>query len=134
MSDNDLRKEIESALHRLATAPLREGAKDLLHTLGYQSERTLTLEGSRPQAFLDLIASQGDQGKFDPAKALFSDWKSADILFQLTDEELAACDARIADIEKSFDTHYHALDFARKLYLIENCIYGVDIQPIAFAA
>ena len=38
---------------------------------------------------------------------------------------------RIADIEKSFDTRFHALDFARKLYLIENCIYGVDIQPIA---
>lgn len=45
--------------------------------------------------------------------------------------ELAACDARIADIEKSFDTRFHALDFARKLYLIENCIYGVDILPIA---
>lgn len=46
-------------------------------------------------------------------------------------EELAACEARISDIEKSFDTRYHALDFARKLYLIENSIYGVDIQPIA---
>lgn len=46
-------------------------------------------------------------------------------------DELAACDARIADIEKSFDTRYHALDFARKLYLIEKSIYGVDIQPIA---
>ncbi|MDP2138187.1 MAG: Eco57I restriction-modification methylase domain-containing protein, partial [Candidatus Didemnitutus sp.] len=46
-------------------------------------------------------------------------------------DEIAACDARIADIEKSFDTRYHALDFARKLYLIENSIYGVDIQPIA---
>ena len=46
-------------------------------------------------------------------------------------DEIAACDARIGDIEKSFDTRYHALDFARKLYLIENCIYGIDIQPIA---
>ena len=40
-------------------------------------------------------------------------------------------DARIDDIEHSFNTRFHALDFARKLYLIENCIYGVDIQPIA---
>lgn len=48
-----------------------------------------------------------------------------------TKDEIAACDARIADIEKSFDTRFHALDFARKLYLIENSIYGVDIQPIA---
>ncbi len=46
-------------------------------------------------------------------------------------DEIEVCDARIADIEKSFDTRYHALDFARKLYLIENSIYGVDIQPIA---
>ncbi|HTS10417.1 MAG TPA: TaqI-like C-terminal specificity domain-containing protein [Candidatus Eisenbacteria bacterium] len=40
-------------------------------------------------------------------------------------------DARIQDIEHSFNTRFHALDFARKLYLIENCIYGTDIQPIA---
>lgn len=46
-------------------------------------------------------------------------------------EEIDACDARIADIEKSFDTRFHALDYARKLFLIENCIFGVDIQPIA---
>jgi adenine-specific DNA-methyltransferase len=45
--------------------------------------------------------------------------------------EIAACDVRIADIERSFDTRFHAFDFARKLYLIENCIFGVDIQPIA---
>jgi hypothetical protein len=46
-------------------------------------------------------------------------------------DELTACDGRIADIAKSFDTRFHALDYARKLYLIENSIYGVDIQPIA---
>ena len=46
-------------------------------------------------------------------------------------EEIAACHARIEDIRKSFDTRFHALDFARKLYLIENGIYGVDIQPVA---
>ena len=46
-------------------------------------------------------------------------------------EEIAACHARIEDIKKSFDTRFHALDFARKLYLIENGIYGVDIQPVA---
>jgi adenine-specific DNA-methyltransferase len=46
-------------------------------------------------------------------------------------DEVAQCEARIEDIRKSFDTRYHALDFARKLYIIENGIYGVDIQPIA---
>ena len=37
----------------------------------------------------------------------------------------------IADIEHSFDESVNRPDYARKLYLIENSIYGVDIQPIA---
>lgn len=37
----------------------------------------------------------------------------------------------IDDIERSFDESVNRPDYARKLYLIENCIYGVDIQPIA---
>lgn len=36
-----------------------------------------------------------------------------------------------ADIFRSFDENLNRPDYARKLYLIENCIYGVDIQPIA---
>ena len=40
-------------------------------------------------------------------------------------------ESRIKDIEASFDTRHHDLDYARKLYLIENSIFGVDIQPIA---
>ncbi|MEK0189373.1 hypothetical protein WMG39_31690, partial [Microcoleus anatoxicus PTRS2] len=35
----------------------------------------------------------------------------------------------IEDIEQAFEQN--ELDYGRKLYLIENCIYGVDIQPIA---
>ncbi|MFW0859129.1 MAG: Eco57I restriction-modification methylase domain-containing protein [Dehalococcoidia bacterium] len=38
-------------------------------------------------------------------------------------------DRAIADIEAAFERN--ELDYGRKLYLIENCIYGVDIQPIA---
>lgn len=38
---------------------------------------------------------------------------------------------RLLDIENSFDENLNNPDYARKLYLIENCIYGVDIQPIA---
>jgi type I restriction-modification system DNA methylase subunit len=36
-----------------------------------------------------------------------------------------------ADINRSFDLSQNYPDYARKLYLIENCIYGVDIQTIA---
>lgn len=37
----------------------------------------------------------------------------------------------VADIERCFNENVNRPDYARKLYLIENCIYGVDIQPIA---
>ncbi|HKJ72965.1 MAG TPA: Eco57I restriction-modification methylase domain-containing protein, partial [Alphaproteobacteria bacterium] len=36
---------------------------------------------------------------------------------------------RLDDINEVFEQN--ASDYGRKLYLIENCIYGVDIQPIA---
>ena len=39
--------------------------------------------------------------------------------------------ARLADIEDAFDGNINDPDYARKLYLIEHCIFGVDIQPIA---
>lgn len=34
-----------------------------------------------------------------------------------------------AEIEKAFNENFN--DYGRKLYLVENCIYGIDIQPIA---
>uniref|UniRef100_UPI00286A23FF Eco57I restriction-modification methylase domain-containing protein n=1 Tax=Flavobacterium sp. TaxID=239 RepID=UPI00286A23FF len=36
---------------------------------------------------------------------------------------------RLDEIDDVFDNN--ASDYGRKLYLIENCIYGIDIQPIA---
>lgn len=47
------------------------------------------------------------------------------------DAAIKEIDKRIEDIEKAFDQNNHELDYARKLYLIENCIYGVDKQPVA---
>lgn len=38
---------------------------------------------------------------------------------------------RLGDIESAFNRSVNDPDYARKLYLIEHCIYGVDIQPIA---
>jgi adenine-specific DNA-methyltransferase len=58
-------------------------------------------------------------GKLDPGNER---WKS---------RQIAKIDDPIMreQAEKVFRENYE--DFGRKLYLIENCIYGVDIQPIA---
>jgi len=37
----------------------------------------------------------------------------------------------LKEISQHFDESINYPDYARKLYLIENCIYGVDIEPIA---
>jgi adenine-specific DNA-methyltransferase len=86
----DLRESIQSALAAVETAPLRDSAIRLLATLGYSSDRTLKLGNSSPKAFLDFIHSQSPDSQFNESKALFNVWKSADLLFQLTDDELAS--------------------------------------------
>lgn len=79
-------------------------------------------------------------GKLDPGN---HEWKSrqtsrVDKLMREADEiedgairEHVLADLRTqqTDIEEAFGRN--ELDYGRKLYLIENCIYGVDIQPIA---
>jgi len=49
--------------------------------------------------------------------------------FHLADRE--ARKQKLYEIEEAFDVHVNDPDYARKLFLIEDCIYGVDIQPIA---
>ena len=84
-----LQTSIQSALQAFPTTPLREAALSLLDTLGYRSDKTIALPGSQPGAFLELIRQSNPDAPFDPKKALFADWKSADLLFQLTDDELS---------------------------------------------
>ena len=48
------------------------------------------------------------------------------VIRESTIEEL---EREIENINEAFERN--ALNYGRKLYLIENCIYGVDIQPIA---
>ncbi|GAB1396751.1 hypothetical protein MASR1M65_15280 [Saprospiraceae bacterium] len=46
-------------------------------------------------------------------------------------EDKHAREQRLLEINDAFDQNINDPDYARKLFLIENCIYGVDIQPIA---
>lgn len=81
-------------------------------------------------------------GKLDPCNYT---WKQAQLekaqrdkrrAQQFEDETLRevamkSAEDKIAYVEASFGETGHELDYARKLFLIENCIYGVDIQQIA---
>ena len=54
--------------------------------------------------------------------------KSAESAFSVRDQGLR--DELLAEISDTFE-RYRDSDFGRKLYLIQNSIYGVDIQPVA---
>jgi len=213
MTDVQRKQVISQALQSFGGARLRDNATALLGALGYASERKIDLSQNTARAFR---AHFDPEGRLNGHHALIEDWKSIDLLFQLTDEEVGSAsqgrlgfskgqvdntviesylffavdlsgtsytrtklaaitreinklfpmpvmllfrygstltiaiinreihkhdenrenalrdiELRIEDIERSFNTKFHELDFARKLYLIENSIYGVDIQPIA---
>ena len=64
--------------------------------------------------------------KLDPGNV---QWKDRQIDRASTIPDPIARDNAIDDIEAAFERN--ELNYGRKLYLIENCIYGVDIQPIA---
>ena len=55
--------------------------------------------------------------------------ESKKAIAEIDDEKERA--AVLAEIEKSFDEEMRYPDYARKLYVIEHCIFGSDIQPIA---
>jgi len=64
--------------------------------------------------------------KLDPQN---EKWKERQISRARQLDDPAIREKTIEDIESAFANN--ELDYGRKLYLIENCIYGVDIQPIA---
>ena len=80
---------IKHALNRFTTGDLVENSRNLLNTLGYQSERTLTLESSTTETF---IAAYDSQGKLNRDRALTAAWTSIDLLFQLRGDDLTLTD------------------------------------------
>ena len=50
---------------------------------------------------------------------------------QVREKATAAVDDRLKNLEEIFNNEYNFDDYARKLYIIQNCIYGVDIQDVA---
>jgi hypothetical protein len=65
-------------------------------------------------------------GKLDPGNQR---WKARQLEKAAEIPDPQVRELVLADIEQAFTAN--ELDYGRKLYLIENCIYGVDIQPIA---
>jgi len=80
-----------------------------------RSDRTIELGGSDPDKFIEFVQSNSAAGTFNEEKALCSQWKSADLLFQLTDEELSGQQSLFEDNEISPGLMQSYLFFAIEL-------------------
>lgn len=73
--------------------------------------------------------------KLDPQNEYWKDLqlekakKETDEAFKMSNK--SEISQKLTEINEAFDADINHPDYARKLYLIENCIFGVDIQPIA---
>jgi len=86
MPDNkELKQAIQSALSAFEKKPLADAALDLLGTLGYRSERRLRL---MPNSAKQFQAEFDANSRLNADAALVSDWKSVDLLIQITDNEI----------------------------------------------
>ena len=110
--------KINTALQRFSNGNLAENARNLLNVLGYQSERRINLEPNTAAGFISALHPVA-QEKFSPKRALVEEWKSVDLLFQLTDDQISD-NGRVeiefggSDIDRERDKSY--LFFALKLY------------------
>ena len=85
MPDTHIRIEIQGILNNFADGDLAENATHLLKVLGYESQRTLSRTSNTVEAFLEDFDTHG---RMNREKALLHEWHTADLLFQLTADEI----------------------------------------------
>lgn len=84
----DTRQILQKKLQALLTSDFREGHLKLLNSLGYSSDKIIPIPKADPTQFIQMAESRSGVTA-NRGKAKLGDWKKADILFQLTDEELS---------------------------------------------
>lgn len=135
-------KQVDEKLHQLASfdakKPFVENQK-LTRDIVSALDRCKILDpacgsGAFPMGVLQKMVHMLQ--KLDPDNLI---WKEVQIhkvqeetseVFKTIDDK-AEREEKLKEINNAFDQRVNDPDYARKLYLIENCIYGVDIQPIA---
>jgi hypothetical protein len=143
MPDNNdikLREAIKATLRTFESKSLRDASLALLKILGYHSDKTITVPKSDPNAFLELLAEHNLDVSIDKNKALFNDWKKADVLFQFTDEELkkegtslkaGAANTQLLQSYLFFAIELNQQDYARgKLIAIARQLNRVFPMPV----
>ncbi len=87
MNELETRQAIVASLKNFADQPLVAAATAFFESLGYRSEKRITLKPNTPETFVTTFAKEKP---INPQTAMLADWQSVDFLFQLTDDEVRA--------------------------------------------
>jgi hypothetical protein len=79
------KEQIQKSLKVFASGNLRKNARRLFDTLGYHSEKRIDLSPNTAETFLETF---DPEKKLSAKTALLNHWRSVDLLFQLTSDEI----------------------------------------------
>ena len=79
-----MQEALGDALNGFASEPLREAAAAVLHSLGYESSRTMDAGGVAK--FLDRYGAK--ENLTERQRTLFANWRDVELVFQVADEEI----------------------------------------------
>ncbi len=98
MNDIETKQAIQETLMSFTNKSLGAAAKGLLEVLGYTSNKRFTLN---PNTLQNFLATFSYGRALNERYALPNEWKSVDVLFQLTDEEILTS----ANMEFEFESN-----------------------------
>lgn len=84
--DTEYRQLIDQSIRDFPKHNLAESSINLFETLGYRSQKRLSLQPNTPEQFCIEFDAESELKE----KSLLSDWKHVEFLFQLTDDEINA--------------------------------------------
>lgn len=79
------KEHIQNALKAFSSGSLRDNARQLFDVLGYRSERRSDLSPNTAEEFRETF---DQKRQLNEKTALLKDWRSVDLLFQLTSDEI----------------------------------------------
>ena len=89
MNDKEVKIAIQSDIKDFSKNNLTDQAIHLFNILGYNTERQDSFISKNYKEFKDRYGECFEEKKFNEEKALVKEWKSVDLLFQLTRDEVS---------------------------------------------
>lgn len=135
------KEELDKKLHELLAFDMYnpfENDKDTVQKIIHAIDEVKILDpavgsGAFPmgtlQKMVHLLTKLDPQNEYWQDLQLAKAKKETDDAFAMSNK--SEISQKLKEINEAFDVDINHPDYARKLYLIENCIFGVDIQPIA---